>query len=85
MARAFLAKGLWLSLGLAAVTVPVASTVVTNDTAVAANQTFDYVIVGAGLTGLTVGNKVRSARASTDRVTSDASVAERQGTLRPHH
>lgn len=34
------------------------ATVVTNDTSVAANQTFDYVIVGAGLTGITVGNKL---------------------------
>lgn len=34
------------------------ATVVTNDTSVAANQTFDYVVVGAGLTGITVGNKL---------------------------
>ena len=34
------------------------TTTVTNATSVAANQTFDYVIVGAGLTGITVGNKL---------------------------
>lgn len=34
------------------------ATIVTNATSIAANQTFDYVIVGAGLTGLTVGNKL---------------------------
>ncbi|KUI66221.1 Glucose oxidase [Cytospora mali] len=34
------------------------ATMVTNDTSIAANQTFDYVIVGAGLTGITVGNKL---------------------------
>ncbi|ROV90476.1 hypothetical protein VSDG_08449 [Cytospora chrysosperma] len=37
------------------------ATVVTNDTSVAANQTFDYVVVGAGLTGITVGNKLTSS------------------------
>ena len=36
------------------------ATTVTTDRAVAANQTFDYVIVGGGLSGITVGNKVRS-------------------------
>ena len=36
------------------------ATLVTNDTSVAANQTFDYVIVGGGLSGITVGNKVGS-------------------------
>jgi choline dehydrogenase len=34
------------------------ATVITSDRTVAVNQTFDYVIVGAGLTGITVGNKV---------------------------
>jgi len=33
------------------------ATIVSGDTAVAAGKTFDYVIVGAGLSGLTVGNK----------------------------
>ncbi|ROV96566.1 hypothetical protein VMCG_07803 [Cytospora schulzeri] len=37
---------------------PMLATTVTNDTSVAANQTFDYVIVGAGLTGIVVGNKL---------------------------
>ena len=66
MARISLAKALWLSLGLASIAVPVTATIVTNDTAVAADQTYDYVIVGAGLTGLTVGNKVRSPQISTE-------------------
>lgn len=34
------------------------ATIITNDTSIAANQTFDYIIVGAGLTGLTVANKL---------------------------
>ena len=34
--------------------------IVTNDTGVAAGKMFDYIIVGAGLSGLTVGNKVRT-------------------------
>ena len=34
-------------------------TVVTNDTGIAAGKTFDYIIAGSGLSGLTVGNKVR--------------------------
>ncbi|KAH8898782.1 GMC oxidoreductase [Thozetella sp. PMI_491] len=41
-----------------AVSLGVSGTTVTNDTAVAADKTFDYVIVGAGLAGLTVGNKL---------------------------
>jgi hypothetical protein len=36
----------------------VCATTVTNDTSVAANKTFDYVIAGAGLSGIVVGNKV---------------------------
>ncbi|KAH8666906.1 alcohol oxidase [Xylariales sp. PMI_506] len=38
-----------------------AATTVTNDTAIAAGKTFDYVIVGAGLSGITVGNKLSAA------------------------
>ena len=38
------------------------ATKVTTDTSVAANQTFDYVIVGGGLSGITVGNKVSDKR-----------------------
>lgn len=34
------------------------ATLVTDQGTIAANKTFDYVIVGAGLTGITVGNKV---------------------------
>ncbi|KAK3356839.1 GMC oxidoreductase [Lasiosphaeria hispida] len=33
-------------------------TMVTNDTGIAAGKTFDYIIAGAGLSGLTVGNKL---------------------------
>ncbi|CAJ2509874.1 Uu.00g057740.m01.CDS01 [Anthostomella pinea] len=40
---------------------PTCATIVTNDTSVATNQTFDYVIVGAGLAGITVGNKLSGA------------------------
>lgn len=36
----------------------VLGTIVTNDTAIAAGKTFDYIIAGAGLSGLTVGNKL---------------------------
>ena len=36
----------------------VSCTMVTNDTDIAADKTFDYIIAGAGLSGLTVGNKV---------------------------
>lgn len=32
--------------------------VVTDDTTIAADKTFDYVVVGAGLAGITVSNKV---------------------------
>ncbi|KAK5657553.1 hypothetical protein OQA88_3126 [Cercophora sp. LCS_1] len=35
-------------------------TIVTNDTGVAAGKTFDYIVAGAGLSGLTVGNKLSS-------------------------
>lgn len=38
------------------------ATVVTDQSAIANGQTFDFVIVGAGLAGLTVANKVPSAR-----------------------
>ena len=31
---------------------------VTNDSSVAAGKTFDYIVAGAGLSGLTVGTKV---------------------------
>lgn len=41
------------------------ATTVTNDTTVAANNTFDYVIVGAGLSGITVANKLSSKGYST--------------------
>jgi choline dehydrogenase len=47
-----------LLLGLSRCT---SATTVTNDTAVAANKTFDYVIVGGGLTGLVTANKLSSA------------------------
>jgi choline dehydrogenase len=43
----------------------VQATVVTNDTSIAANKTFDYIIVGAGLTGITVGNKLGQRGFST--------------------
>lgn len=50
---------------VAALAVGVRATAVTNDTSVAANRTFDYVIVGAGLTGITVGNKLSEEGFST--------------------
>lgn len=37
------------------------ATVITDDAAVVASKTFDFVIVGAGLSGITVGNKARYA------------------------
>jgi len=36
----------------------VSTTTVTNDTTIADGKTFDYIIAGAGLSGLTVGNKL---------------------------
>lgn len=50
---------------LGALAVAVRSTLITNDTTIAANGTFDYVIVGAGLTGITVGNKLSEKGFST--------------------
>jgi hypothetical protein len=47
----------WLALS-ALIPLYVEATLVTNDTSVAADKTFDYVIVGAGLAGITVANKV---------------------------
>ncbi|KAK4212696.1 glucose oxidase [Rhypophila decipiens] len=41
-----------------AVSWKVACTVVTNDTNIAAGKTYDYVIAGAGLSGLTVGSRL---------------------------
>ncbi|KAK9793658.1 hypothetical protein AB5N19_04130 [Seiridium cardinale] len=37
------------------------ATLITDDVAIATNKTFDYVVVGAGLTGITVGNKLSGA------------------------
>lgn len=53
------------ALVIGALAVAVRSTVVTNDTSIAANRTFDYVIVGAGLTGIIVGNKLSEKGFST--------------------
>jgi len=39
----------------------VLATTVTNSTRVATSQQYDYIIVGAGLTGITVGNKLSGA------------------------
>lgn len=52
-------------LSLAPLAIGVQATTVTNHTTVAANRTFDYVIVGAGLTGTTVGNKLSEQGFST--------------------
>lgn len=43
----------------------IGATLVTSDTRVAANQTFDYVIVGAGLSGITVANLLSGQGYST--------------------
>jgi hypothetical protein len=43
---------------IAALIAATSSTVITDNPALAANKTFDFVIVGAGLAGITVGNKV---------------------------
>lgn len=49
-------------LALACLHIPHASaTTVTNSTELALSQKYDYVIVGAGLTGITVGNKLSGA------------------------
>lgn len=48
---------LWLVISAFGISAGVNGTVVTNETAVAADKTFDYVIVGAGLAGISVGNK----------------------------
>jgi len=37
------------------------ATTVTNSTQIATSQEYDYIIVGAGLTGITVGNKLSGA------------------------
>lgn len=46
----------WVALPVVILTGYVCATTVTNDTGVAANKSFDYVIVGAGLSGITVAN-----------------------------
>lgn len=53
------------SLFVGALAASVQATVVTNDTSVATNRTFDYVVVGAGLTGITVANKLSGKGFST--------------------
>lgn len=47
-----------LSLSFLAVAGTVGATTITTDHLVAVNQTFDYIVVGGGLTGITVANKV---------------------------
>lgn len=51
----------WLVGGgiLAALAGPTRATIVTDQAAAVSGKTFDYVIVGAGLSGITVGNKAR--------------------------
>ena len=46
----------WVNLAL---TAAAAATTVTDDPAIASDKTFDFVVVGAGLAGITVANKVR--------------------------
>lgn len=47
-----------LQVAIAALAGLATGTVVTDNPASVANKTFDFVIVGAGLSGITVGNKV---------------------------
>ena len=47
-----------LALALVVLVPLVAATTVTTDPNAAANKTFDYIIAGGGLTGITVANKV---------------------------
>ena len=53
-----------LSITLLALAGAVAATTITTDRSVAVGKTFDYIIVGGGLSGITVGNKVRHPVAS---------------------
>ncbi|KAF8315210.1 alcohol oxidase [Clavulina sp. PMI_390] len=55
-----------LGIGLLSVTITViAGTLVTNDPSVVAGKTYDYVIVGGGLGGLTVANRLSEDPATT--------------------
>ncbi|KAL5522853.1 hypothetical protein ACEPAG_8871 [Sanghuangporus baumii] len=47
-----------LSISLLALACVAAATTITTDRSVAVNQTFDYIIVGGGLSGITVANKL---------------------------